>query len=819
MRSAANELRYILRKLVKKPGFALVSVLTLAVAIGASSAVFTVVNGVLLEPLPFEDADRLVGVWHVAPGLGVGPMSQSPALHFTYLDESRSFEEIGMYDAGRVSVTGIAEPEQVRAMWLTDRVLPMLRVQPLIGRAFTAEDDAPGTTETAMLSHGYWQERFGADPAVVGRTLRIEGRPVEIVGVMPADLHFLDYDPDIYLTFQFDRSEVFIGNFSYQAIARLHPGVTLEQAHADMARMIPLAVEKFPLPEGLTFEMIQEAGFAPLVVELKEDVVGDIGKVLWVLLGTVGLVLVIACANVTNLFLVRAESAQREVAVRSAMGAGRGRIAATCITESLVLAALGGIVGIGFAYAGVELLLRLSPASLPRLGEIAIDTQVLGFTVAVSIFSGLLFGTFAFLQSGRPELSTSLKEGGRGIGTGRQGVRNLLAVAQIALASVLLIGSGLMVRSFQALRNVHPGFERPEQVLSLRVSIPEAEIEDGSAVVRAHQNILGRLAALPGVDEVGATSSIPMDGWNSSDPLFVEEFLPAADELPPIRRFNWVTADYFSTMQIPLIAGRTLTWQDIHERRRVGLISENLAREYWSDPSDALGKRVRESPASPWREIVGVVGNVHADGVDQEATPIVYWPMAMDGMWGEGDTVRRSLVYAIRTARPHPESMLTEVRQVIWAENPNLPLANVRTVAEILDRSMARTAFTLVMLGLAAAAAVLLGAIGTYGVISYTVSQRTREIGVRMALGAQRIDVSRMVLRQGGLVAALGIAVGLGAAIGLTRLMSALLYGVGTADPLTFVGTALSVGLVTLIASVIPARRATAVDPVDALSR
>ncbi len=705
-------------------------------------------------------------------------------------------------------------------MRVTAGVFEILRVPALVGRTFAEADDAPGSPETVVLAYRYWTQRFGGDADVVGKTIQIEGRPREIIGVMPSHLRFLRYDPAFYLPFQFDRSKLFFADFSCQGLARLRSGATIAEANSDMARMIPLAIEEFPMPGGLTAEMMEEARFGPNVIPLKEDVVGDVGNVLWVLLGTVGLVLLIACANVTNLFLVRAEGAQREVAMRTALGAGFGRIAWQSLAESLVLGTLGGLAGLGLAQAGIRVLRYLAPADLPRLEEISIDGTVLGVTLGLTVFAALLFGLVPVLQYGNAQLVSALKEGGHGSGHGRarHRLRNLLAVSQVAFALVLLIGSGLMIRSFRALRDVHPGFERPEEVLTLRLSIPEAEIEEDIAAVRAHEEILDRLSQLPGVTSVGAASSVTMEGWQSNNPVFVEEFPVPNNQLPPIRRFKSVAGGYFSTMGIPILAGRAIDWSDIHERRQVVMITENLAREYWDDPFEAIGKRVRDTTKTPWREIVGVVGNVRDDGVSQEATKAIYWPMVVEDIWEEDLSVERSWAYVIRTSRSNPESLLPEVRSSVWSVNPNLPLANVRVPSRsILDRSMARTSFTLVMLGIATTVAILLGAVGIYGVISYTVSQRTREIGVRMALGARNADVSRMVLQQGGIVAAIGIATGLAAAIGLTRLMSALLYGVTAADPMTFLLAAVGVGVISLLASYVPARRAANVDPVEAL--
>jgi predicted permease len=751
--------------------------------------------------------------------LGFDQMNQSPALHFTYEENTRAFDAIGMWDNTTMSISGIEEPEEVPAMRVSESVFPLLRVPPHLGRVFTAEDNEPGSPRTVILAYKYWIRQFGGDPSVIGQTLRIDGNPVEMIGVMPPHLRFLRYDPDMYLPFRFDRSKLFFGNFSYQGIARLRPGVTLEEANADVARMIPLSLEEFALPPGFSEEMLESAKFGPNVHPLKEDVVGDVGKVLWVLLGTVGLVLLIACANVANLFLVRSEAQHREIAMRTALGATRGRIAAQSLTESMFLGLVGGLAGLGLAYLGIRLLTYLAPANLPRLDEVTIDPNVLLFTLSISIVAGLLFGLFPILHLNTSHLVSALKEGGRGASDGRprHRLRNLLAVSQVALASILLIGSGLMIRSFRAMQEVHPGFVQPGEVLTMGVYVPSADVEDPEAVVTTHEQIIHRLGQISGVTSVGGSTSITMDGGNSNDPLFVEEFPTPADQIPAIRRYKWITGDYFSTMGNPVIAGRPITWTDIHNRNKVIIITENLAREYWDEPSQAIGKRVRENPKSPWREIVGVVGNIRDDGVNQEPTKTVFWPMAVEDFWGQELTVRRFITYAIRTSRPNPEGILPEAREAIWSVNPNLPLANVQTLQEILDKSMARTAFTLVMLGIAAVVAIILGAIGIYGVISYAVSLRTREIGVRMALGARHADVSRMVLAQGSIVAAIGVAAGLASAFGLTRLMSSLLYGVSAADPMTYVLAAIGVAAVALFATYIPARRAASVDPVEAL--
>jgi predicted permease len=819
-----RELTLVSRRLFRNPLFTLIAIATLAIGIGANTAIFSLVNGILLKPLPFDEPDDLVGVWHTAPGLGFDQVNQSPALHFTYLEEGRSFSEIGMWDNGTASVTGLEEPEEVEVMRITEGIFRALRIQPVLGRRFSQEDDSPGSPLTVILSHDYWQTRFGGDPGVLGRTLTVEGQPREIIGVMAAEPRFLHFDPAFYLPFRFDRAELFLGNFSYQALARLQPGVSLDQANADVDRMVPLATEKFP--GGIPLDMVRNAGFASNLRSLKADVVGDVGEVLWVLLGTVGVILLIACANVANLFLVRAEGREREMAVRTAMGADRPRIAREFLKESLLLGLLGGLGGVGLALGGLKLLTALGPSQLPRLSEVSLDPWVLLFTLGASLFAGVFFGMFPVLRYRRGGLVAGLKEGGRGGSAGRERhrARNVLVVAQMALALLLLVGSGLMIRSFQALRNVDPGFRNPEEVLLVRLSIPFAEVEDPVGVTQTHQLLSQRLGQLPGVADVGFSSSVTMDGWDSNDPVYVEGFPVEEGQLPPIRRFKWVGENYLEAMQIPLVAGRALDLRDALDLNAVAMVTENFAREYWDSPADAVGKRISTGlSAGNWAEVVGVVGNVRDDGLDQDPTAVVYWPMMQRNLWeglpGEAPEIdaRRSMNYVIRSPRVGSPEFLSEIREAIWGVNPNLPLAGVRTLDDLLSRSMARTSFSLIMLGIAAAVALILGTIGIYGVISYVVSQRTRELGVRMALGAEGSHVKGMVLRQGFVLSGIGVAIGLVSAFGLTRLMEALIYGVDPVDPLTFGATGLSLTGVALLASYLPARRAAKVDPVVAI--
>jgi len=824
MTAFARELGLVTRRLFRNPLFTLIALGTLALGIGANTAIFSLVNGILLKPLPFDEPDELVGVWHAAPGVGFELLNQSPALHFTYLDEGRSFSEIGMWDWGTASVTGMDEPEEVEVMRVTEGTFRALRVDPTLGRRFSPEDDSPGAALTIVLSHDYWQNHFGGDRDVLGRSLLVDGRPREIIGVMPTGFRLIGRDPAFFLPFQFNRAELFVGNFSYQALARLKPGVTIDQANADIMRMVPLAIEKFP--GGVTLDILESSQFSAAIRPLMVDVVGDVGEVLWVLLGTVGMILLIACANVANLFLVRAEGREREMAIRTAIGAGQPRIAGEFLKESMLLGVLGAIGGVALAFGGVKLLAALGPTELPRLEEVALDWQVLLFTLAISLFAGAFFGMFPVLKYRRGGVVNALKEGGRGGGAGKEKhrARNTLVVAQMALALLLLVGSGLMIRSFQSLRNVDPGFRNPEEVLLVRLSIPSVEVETPLEVTRTHELLAQRLGEISGVTTVGYAQSIAMDGWNSNDPVFVEGDLVEEGQLPPIRRFNWVGENYLQAMQIPLVAGRSIDLRDSYDLNRNVMVSEAFAREYWDAPTEALGKRISTGiEAGEWNEIVGVVGDVRDDGLDQDATAIIYWPMMQRNMWEglpvdapEIDT-RRSMAYAIRSPRVGSAEFMTEVRDAIWGVNRNLPLANVETLYEVLSGSMARTSFSLIMLAIAAGVALILGAIGIYGVISYVVSQRTRELGVRLALGAEAGDVQRMVLKQGLILAGAGVVLGLGAAVGLTRLMEALLYGVNPVDPLTFGLVALCLTLVALLASYVPARRASRTDPVVAI--
>ena len=814
-------LKHAVRRLRRAPGFTAIALVTLALGIGANTAVFSVLNGVLVKALPYPRSQELVGVWHVAPGIAGlrGDINCAPTMFFTYREESHAFQEFGLWSNDDASITGVGEPEQVQALDVTYGILQALNVQPILGRWFSQADDTPGTPETVMLTYGYWQRRFGGNPSAVGRTFTVDSKPRTVIGVMPRDFRFLNAKADVILPLRFERNKEFLGNFSYQGIARLKAGITLQQANADVARMLGIWLKAWPAPPGLSRALFENARLGPKVQPLKQEVVGDIGGTLWVLMGTIGLVLLIACANVANLLLVRAEGRQQELAIRAALGAGWGKIAKELLLESVTLGLLGGGLGLGLAYAALRGLVAMGPATLPRLNEIGIDPLVLAFTLAVSLLAGLLFGLLPVVKYAGPHLAGTLRGGGRTMSQGRERhrARDTLVVVQVGLALVLLVGAGLMIRTFQALRNFRPGFTRPEEVQLLRISIPQGEVKEPERVMRMENDMMDRLAAIAGVSSVAFANGAPLEGYNSTDVLFAEDKNYGVGQIPPLRRFRFTTPGYFQTTGTPLVAGRDFTWTDLYEKRPVAMVSENTAREMWGSPGAALGKRIRQSLADPWREIVGVAGDVYDDGAQQKAPAFSYWPALMDRFWGDPVHARRDGVFLIRTRRAATQSFLAEARQAIWRVDANLPVFQVQTLQDVYDKSMARASFALVMLAIAGAMALLLGVVGIYGVIAYAVSQRTREIGIRIALGAPAAGLQRMFVRHGLLLAALGAGLGLAAAAGLTRLVESLLFGVKALDAATYAVVAVVLMAAAALASYLPARRATRVDPMEAL--
>jgi len=796
--------------------FSAITLLTLALGIGANTAVFSVIESVLLKPLPYPHAEQLVSIMHRAPELHIDELPSSPSTYFTYREHGRVFQDVGLFTMDTMSVTGLSEPEQVRCLFVTDGVLPILGIPPEIGRWFSKQDDSPRSPDTIVLMWGYWRRRFGGDRTVIGRRIMVDARAREIIGVMPERFRFLDADPAMIAPLQFDRAKSHLGNFSFPGIGRLKPGVSVAQATADIARMKPIWLSSFPPPPGFTAQ-----GFMPVepaLQTLQKHVVGDVGGTLWVLMATIGMVLLIACANVANLLLVRAEGRQQELAIRAALGAGWGRLAAELLSESLALALLGGLLGLGLARAALSLLVRMAPAGLPRLGETGIDVPVLLFALAVSLLSGLLFGFLPVLKYAGSQLGTALRGGSRTASQSRERHRakNVLVVVQVALALVLLVSAGLMIRTFRALLDVQPGFVNPADIQTLQISIPDAQVPDAQ-VAPQQEDLIHRVETIPGIRSAALVSHLPMDNNGSFDPIFAEDRRYAEGEVAPIRRYKYISPDYFRTMGDPIVAGRDITWQDIHDRTPVALISDNFAREYWGSTAAAPGRRIRETPNGVWREVVGVVADERSDGVNKPAPTTVYWPLLMKGFYGNENSARRTMSFVIRTSRAGSASLVKDLQHAIWTVNPDLPLDLVRTQDEIYRRSMARTSFTLVMLAFAGGMALLLGTVGIYGVIAYSVSQRTREIGIRMALGARQEQLARMFLGHGMVLAGIGLACGLVAAAALSHLMTSLLFAVSPLDPLTY--GLVSAGLIAAaaLASYLPSRRAAAVDPTEAL--
>jgi predicted permease len=820
------DIRYGLRTLRHNPVFTAVGLLTIAIGIGANTAVFSVVNSVLLKPLKYPKAQELVSLHQIAPGAaGLADFENglflSPSMYFTYAEQNRSFQTVGVWIPGAANVTGLAEPEQVRTVYVSDGVLQALGVSPEVGRWFSQADQIPRGPERVMLSYGYWQRRFGGDRSVIGRNITLDSRPREIVGVMPQGFRFVSEDFDVIVPLAFDRGKLILAGFGYHGIGRLKPGVTIAEANADITRMLPIWMDSWSNGPGSNPHIYETWKITPLLRPLKQEVVGNVSDVLWVVMGTLGLVMLIACANVTNLLLVRVEARQQELAVRAALGAAWVRIVRGLLVESMMLGLLGGALGAGLAYAGVRFLVGIGPANLPRLSEISLDARTLAFTLILSVLSGLLFGLLPALKYAGPRTSMDLRSAGRTISVSkeRHRARNVLVIGQVAMALVLLVSAGLMIRTFQALRTVEPGFTGAQHLQLVRISIPDSLVPDAERVTRIQNGILDNLAAMPGVKSAGFVSEMPMEGFDSAwDEIFAEDKIYSDNVIAPLRLYKFISPGFLQTAGTRLVAGREMTWSEVYGFRPVVMVSENLACEMWGTPSAAIGKHLREFSKMPWHEVVGVIQDVREKGVQEKAPEIVYWPPMMENLSGPGPVQAvRTVTFAIRSARAGTEGFLNEVHQAVWSVNSNLPLASVQTMEEVYEKSAARTSFTLVMLVIAGAMALALGIVGIYGVISYTVSQRKREIGIRLALGAQRGDVQHMILRQGAKMALVGVAIGIGFALGLTRLMTNLLFGVTAHDPMTFAAVAALLFLVALLACYVPARRAMLVDPMVAL--
>jgi predicted permease len=808
-----STVRVLVRRLRSSPSFALVSVITLAVGLGGNLAIFTVVNAVLLRPLPVPDSDRLVILEHSAPGLTQLPeLPMSDALYFLYATESRTLDGVTLVNDRQVSFTGPENPQRIEAAYVTASFFDVMRTPPRLGRAFTVDDERPGAPPVVMLTDGLWRERFGGDPGIVGRVVEIEGASTEIVGVLPPVILF---DEQLYRVLQLDPTQTQLGSFSSTGLARIADDYSIEQVQTELATMASNLEELFPDQDAAP--ILANAGFTPRIRPAREMIVGAIEATLWILLGAVGFLLLIACANVANLFLARAEARHRELAIRIALGESRANVIGTTIGEGVMLALVGGLVAAPLAFAAVRILVRFGPQGLPRLREIAPDANVLLFGLAMSLVAGLLFGVLPALKAGAIPASACLNEGGRGASATRERhlTRRVLVVVQIALALTLLVGSGLAARSFQRLASVDPGFD-PTGVLSLRLSLPELRYESDESRLQFHRQLLERLTALPGATAVGAVSDLPLGGSLSGTGASLEGQPLEDDGFPPIFMTKNVSSGYFDAMGIEIVEGRGFERLDADRAAPVVIVSEGLARTHWANES-ALGKGIRQGgppgDGEDWFRVVGVVQDVHQQSLHDPPPELAYYPLATPAGEGEID-VSLGMSYVVRA---EGANVASAARAAVRALDPRLPISDVDTMETLVVRARAQGAFLMVLLLIASGFAVLLGAIGLYGVISYVVAQRRREIAIRMAIGAQIADIRRLVLVEAGWLALAGTALGLGSAVVLTGRLQALLFETSPLDPVVIAAVSTLLAGICLLASWLPARRAARVEPVTAL--
>ena len=809
-----NQLRQAAHRLARDPGFSLLAILTLALGIAANTAIFGVVHGILLRPLPYPEADRLVIAGHSAPGLDLAGIGQSEPLFLRYREHNRSFSGMALFRSRSAALTGEGEPERLDGAQVSSGFFATLGVAPSRGRDFVVADEQPGAPPVAVLGDALWHRRFGADPQIVGRTIVLDGVAHEVVGVAPPDLRYPP-DAELYAAMTFDPEDLRLGAFSTNGLARLRDGVSIEAAVTDLNRLIADLEATFPGESAAP--VLARAGFVAEARTLREDVVGEVESRLWMLLGVVAVVLLIACANVANLFVVRGEARQRETAVRVALGASRRRLAREALAESVILSVAAGALGLLGAAGAIRLLVRFGPAELPRLSEVSIDGRVVSFDFALALATGIAFGLLPLVQPRLRRLAETLSDGARGSigGKARAGARRVLVGAQVALALVLLIAAGLMVRSFARLADIDLGF-RPAGAVTATVSLPASSYQDDETAARFYRGLVDRLRALPGVTGAGVTSMLPLAGQFSGSGHRFEDRPASEQELPVVLGTAYVTAGTVETIGIPLRAGRTLEPADAEHRTGAVLVSESLARVRWPG-EDPLGKRLfpggpPEDDPDPWYTVVGVVGDVRNILVE-EPPEIVYYPLLAktDDLW----TIRDASV-VLRTGGD-PMALVEALRRTVWDLDPTLPIANVRTLDERVRQARAETAFTVVLLLIAAAVSLTLGTVGTFGIVSYLVARRRSEIGVRMALGARAADVAALVVREGLIVAGAGGAIGLLAAAAATRWMESILFEVSPLDPATFLGVSAVLLAAVLAATWIPARRAARIDPALAL--
>src|SRR6266850_2750358 len=801
MHTLLKDVRYGIRSLARQPGFTAVAVITLALGIGANTAIFSVVNAVLLRPLPFDDPERIVWLWDTQPQLPIAPASLPDFLDWK--EQNRSFEHLAAFQSGSMFFDTGDGTQDVRVGLVTPDLFSVFHVRPILGRTFTNEETLPGRFHVAVLSHSMWQNRFGSDLNVSGRTIQLNGTAYIIIGVMPAGFSYPER-AELWRPLEIDPAKLDRGPHYLRVVGRLKPGVTMAQAQADMS----------PIAARLSQQYKEKnAGHGVKLERLANVIVGDISLALFVLLGAVGFVLLIACANLANLMLARVGGRQKEIAVRTALGASRLRIVRQLLTESILLAVTGGAAGLLLAFWTVSWLVSLGADTIPRVHEISVDPRVAGFTLLVSVITGVLFGLAPAIQVSRPDLTDALKESGRTTaGHRRNRLRSVLVVSEVALSLVLLVGAGLMIRSFAKLNQVNPGF-KPAQVLTLGATLLRSKYPEDEQVAQVFSQMLERAATAPGVLSAGAISDLPLTGSNISDSFTIEGRPPIAKEAEPSTEYHVVTPRYFESMHIPLLSGRDVADTDTRQSPNVVVINDAFARRHFAG-ENPLGHRLRlQGQERDPLLIVGVVGNVRQLGLDQQPPPEVFVPFLQDPL---STTYQRSMTIVART-KSDPGAMAGSLRAAVTSVDKALPVYALKPMNEYLRDSLARRRFNLILLSVFSGVALALAAVGIYGVISYGVTQRTHEMGIRMALGAQSRDVVKLIVRQGMNLALGGVGIGLLASLALTRLIKSLLFNVGVTDPLTFAVIALLMTLIALLACLIPARRATKVDPLVAL--
>jgi predicted permease len=829
-----QSLRYAWRSLRRTPVFTITATLTLVIGLAATIAIFAVVNGVLLKPLPYGQPDRLVGAWFDLPPINLKHAQQTQTTYYTFQRLARTIEGIGVYQEGSANVSdvgGKTEPQRLAVAWVTSTLIPVLKVSPILGRTITAEEDVPQTArvgaglrdaaDVVMISEGLWRTRFGADPKIIGTLLDVNGRSREIVGVMPSRFRFPEATTQLWLPLGLDPNNKFPGGFNYNAIARLKPGFTAADAERDFASVLPRMVELYPsFAPGVSTQMLMDqAKPVPKLVPMQEDVTGGIAKTLWMVAAAAALVLLVACANVTNLVLVRSDGRQRELAVREALGAGRARVMLHFLSESAVISAFATVLAIVVAWAALRVLVASTSVQIPRLTEVHIDGATIAFAIAVSLLVTIVCSAVPALRIGRVRLSNALREGGRSGTASRtqQRVRGAMVAVQIALALVVLAGSGLLLRTFRQLAAVKPGFN-PTNVVTFWLSPAYARYPSDSALVRFYVDLTERARALPGVREIGISSRIPFSGHGmNQNPVFPENDPEYATKIPPLGLFTTVDGGYFKAMGIPLVAGRTFDRLDVQNYREA-IISQTTALQFWKDSTGqaALGKRFRELPGGPLYTVIGVVGDTRDTALAALPARVVYFPEAFPTDTTVFNQIQRTFALAVRT-QGDPSSIIPAVQRMVRELDPTLPTFDVRTMESTVSASVAQLSFMIAILGTAAIVTLLLGAIGLYGVLAYVVTLRTRELGVRIALGAQPSAVAGMMTKQALVLTAFGVAGGLGLFFVVARFLRSFLYGVASSDPLTLGAASLMLVTIAALASWVPARRAARVDPADAL--